>query len=596
MYLGVDWYPEQWGMELVDSDLDGICELGCSIVRIADFAWDVFEPREGEYDFAFFDEVIARVKKRGLKVMLCVPTATMPRWLNLKYPEIMAEDENGRRQSFGGRRGYCYNSPVYLEKAAALTRALAEHYKSEDAIVAWQLDNELGHEGSDLCWCENCRRGFADYLRGQYADIGELNRRWGTAFWAQTYDRFEDVPLPRQAFTAQNPSLRLEWERFRSLSLERFLAALAAALREVLPDALVLHDFSGGIWDKHYDPFAAARHVDTAAYNSYPVWGGQASAQSDAEVAFALDTARGLKGKPFWVTEAIIGMQGHDAIGFSPRPGQAAHWAMLALEHGCESLLFFRWRQYDRGAEQFCCGVLDADNRKGRKFREVQAFFRQARARESELQKRAPAKAALVFDFDSAAAFRIQRQSDAMNYEKQAQKLYAPLYERGISVDIIPSDRDFSAYSLLLVPSMTVMREDFRERLRAFVRAGGTAVLSFRTAWKDEYNDLVFGERLPVGLTALVGAEIDEQEALLAGQSRPLALADGTGGVGEVFCEMLQPTTARVLARWVDCDFGEYAAVTENDCGAGRCFYLGTSPDEATLSAVFDAVTKSLRL
>ena len=53
-YLGVDYYPEQWGMEHVDADLDDIVALGANLIRIGDFAWDVFEPEEGHYDFAFF--------------------------------------------------------------------------------------------------------------------------------------------------------------------------------------------------------------------------------------------------------------------------------------------------------------------------------------------------------------------------------------------------------------------------------------------------------------------------------------------------------------------------------------------------------------
>ena len=112
-------------MELVDADLDNIVELGANLIRIGDFAWDRFEPEEGRYEFAFFDEVIQKAKLHGLKVLMCVPTATMPAWLYQKYPEIMNEDEHGYRQPFGARRGYCLNSDIYREKAAALAAAMA---------------------------------------------------------------------------------------------------------------------------------------------------------------------------------------------------------------------------------------------------------------------------------------------------------------------------------------------------------------------------------------------------------------------------------------------------------------------------------------
>lgn len=38
MYLGVDYYPEYWPIEMLDEDIKGIKELGANIVRIGEFA------------------------------------------------------------------------------------------------------------------------------------------------------------------------------------------------------------------------------------------------------------------------------------------------------------------------------------------------------------------------------------------------------------------------------------------------------------------------------------------------------------------------------------------------------------------------------
>lgn len=591
MYLGVDWYPEQWGMEQVEEDLDGICALGCNIVRIGDFAWDRLEPQPGVYDFAFFDEVIAKVKARGLSVLLCVPTATMPRWLALAHPEVMSRREDGTRTPYGGRRGYCMNAPQYREKAAALARAMAAHYKNESAIAAWQVDNEIGHEGSDLCWCDACRGEFIRYLKGRYGDIGELNRRWGTGFWTQTYDDFEQIPLPKQTNTPQNPALRLEWERLRARSAETYLKMLTDAVKAEIPGARVLHDFSGSLWGKRIDPFAIAEDLDAAAYNHYPVWGAQADAMSPAETAFALDTARGLKGGNFWITETLIGTQGHDFLSCSPKPGESALWAAQAMAHGCSDLLFFRYRGYHKGAEQFCFGVLDADNQRRRKFYEVQDFFARMKPYGEVLAAPMHGEAAVVFDYDSAAAWRVQPQSDAMDYEGEAKRLYEQLWKRNIAVDVIPSNRDLAGYKLMLVPAMVAMSEGFKDRLKTYVKGGGTAVLTFRSAWKDEDNNFFFGRRLPAGLTDLAGAELEEHESLLTGQARQTVAPDGgMAGEGRVFCEMLTPTTAKTLLTWSPCAFGDYAAATENQYGAGWCFYLGGSFDGALLSMLFERV------
>ena len=38
MYLGVDYYPEQWDASMLDDDLDNITELGSNVIRIGEFA------------------------------------------------------------------------------------------------------------------------------------------------------------------------------------------------------------------------------------------------------------------------------------------------------------------------------------------------------------------------------------------------------------------------------------------------------------------------------------------------------------------------------------------------------------------------------
>lgn len=81
MLLGVDYYPEQWPLELLEEDLDQIRQLGCNVIRIGEFAWKLMEPQEGVYDFSFFDHVISRAKERGLKIIFGTPTATPPAWL-----------------------------------------------------------------------------------------------------------------------------------------------------------------------------------------------------------------------------------------------------------------------------------------------------------------------------------------------------------------------------------------------------------------------------------------------------------------------------------------------------------------------------------
>ena len=587
-YLGVDYYPEQWGLDLLDEDLKNIVELGANLIRIGDFAWDRFEPKEGEYDFSFFDEVVKRAGEYGLKVMMCVPTATMPAWLYQKYPEIMNEDERGYRQPFGARRGYCCNSDIYIEKATALAQALAEHYKDNETIVAWQVDNEIGHEGSDLCYCENCHKKFIAWLRNRYRDIGELNDRWGTSFWTHTYDDFDQIPLPKPSFTAQNPSLRLEWARFRNESAVNYIKGLVDAVKKHDHKHPITHDFEGGTINKCFSPFDISKHLDFVSYNNYPVWGGQKAPLSDSDLSFTLAYARGFRREKFWVTESIMGQQGHNDIGYAPKPDEAKKWALDSLDEGVESLIFFRYRGFIKGAEQFCFGILDADNEKRRKYYETKAFFEEAKEKEITLPK---SDVCIVYDYDSKSSMQIQRQSDVFSYEGECMKLYRQLYNRKMSCDVIDSSADFSDYRLVILPYMIIMSDAFRERLKNYVSQGGKVLLTARTAWKDSDNNLVFGKRLPVDLNDLCGCLVEEHESLLEGVSSPCEM-DGRPGEGYVFEELLKLTEGKQIIGWKDNPFGDYAAAVENSYGKGRCYYMGSSFDEDTLSRLFDHLLK----
>ena len=96
---------------------------------------------------------------------------------------------------------------------------------------------------------------------------------------------------------------------------ENFLMALATI------GAIVL-----AFIDKSYDFSKVANHLDIVAYNNYPVWGGQANPIPSYEIACGLDFMRGAKKQNFWITEAIMGAQGHNVIGYLPRPNQAKMW------------------------------------------------------------------------------------------------------------------------------------------------------------------------------------------------------------------------------------------------------------------------------
>lgn len=600
MLLGVDYYPEQWDISIMEEDLANIKELGSNVIRIGEFAWHLMEKEEGKYDFSFFDTVIKKANEYGLKVIFGTPTATIPAWLVKKYPEILSEFENGEKRTFGGRHIYCFNSEVFYKYSEKIIRELANHYKDEKNIVAWQIDNEFGHEGSDECYCPKCHRAFQEFLRNKFNNsIDELNKTYGTTFWSQEYNSFEEIPVPKKTITTHNPALRLDWERFRSKSIVDYSNFQVELLKSIIPDCVVIHDFPGGGLDKHVDYSKVAQKLNVVAFNNYPVWGGQKEPIPPHEIAFGLDYIRGLKRENFWITEAIMGAQGHDITGFLPRPNQAKMWSCQGMARGCSSLIYFRYRGATKGAEQFCYGILDADNKKRRKFYEVKDFFHNIIKYEDILEQPIKSKVAMVYDYDSLASFRIQKQSILLDCHQEMKKFYKPFYDSNIMVDIISEDKDFSEYKILILPVMIIWKKELTEKVKEFAKNGGIVVMTYRTAVKDIDNNLTLGEMLPVGYNDFVGAYVEEIESLQEYNSLDLegeGVFNGIKGKGGIFRDMLVSKGAEVLFRYNDKFYNTFSAVTKNSYGKGKVYYIGCSPEEATLKLIVEDILNSAEL
>lgn len=596
MWLGVDYYPEQWDASLLEQDLDTIVELGCNVIRIAEFSWHLMEKQEGQYDFSFFDRVIEKAKERNLKVIMGTPTATIPAWLAKKHPDILSEFEGGKKRAFGGRHVYCFNSPHMYAYSEKIIRELVEHYKDEESIVAWQIDNEIGHEGSDVCYCENCQKAFQTYLSKKFAgDMDALNETYGTTFWSQEYNTFDEIPTPSETITTHNPALRQDWERFRSQSIVDFMAFQATLIKEIAPEAVVMHDFPGGGLGKHVDYSKVAKTLDQAAYNNYPVWGGQKEPIAPHEIAFALDYIRGLKGENFWITEAIMGAQGHDVTGFLPRPNQAKMWSYQSMAHGADSLMYFRYRGATKGAEQFCYGIIDADNVKRRKFYEVQSFFHDIIKYREAMEAPVKNEAAIVYDYDSLASFRIQRQSILLDPAAEMQKFYKAFYDQNVGVDVIPEDREFSSYKVVILPQMIITKPEMEEKVEAFVKNGGTVIVTYRHAVKDADNNVPFGETLPVHYNALAGLTVEETESLQDYDAFPVVgsgVFEGVEGTGGIFRDMIKVQDAEVLFRYADAFYQEFAAVTRKQTGKGTLYYVGCGLEEKITKLLMEQVMR----
>ena len=119
-------------------------KLGINYVRLAEFSWSKLEPFPGQYNFGWLDRVIDLLAKEHLKIILCTPTATPPKWLIDQHPDILPTDINtGNIRGFGSRRHYDFSSSVYFDASMQITEIMTLRYANHPAVIGWQTDNEL---------------------------------------------------------------------------------------------------------------------------------------------------------------------------------------------------------------------------------------------------------------------------------------------------------------------------------------------------------------------------------------------------------------------------------------------------------------------
>lgn len=114
-YLGLDW--KQTYQQILD-------DLKVRALRLNTY-WDTVQPSENEFDFSETDYLVSEAAKRQAKILLVVGYK-QPRWPECHAPEW------AKQLSLEKRRAKLLN---YIE-------AVVNRYKSNQAVWAWQVENE----------------------------------------------------------------------------------------------------------------------------------------------------------------------------------------------------------------------------------------------------------------------------------------------------------------------------------------------------------------------------------------------------------------------------------------------------------------------
>lgn len=565
-----------------------MAELGLTYVRIGEFAWSRLEPRDGELQFEWLDDAVKTLSRAGLQVVMGTPTATPPKWLIDKFPEVLPVDPNtGRTRGFGSRRHYDFSSDVYLDEALRITEAMVRRYGTNDAVVGWQTDNELCCHDTTLSASGVARAAFQNWCREQHSTIEALNEAWGNVFWSMEYLDFSDVELPVGAVTETNPAHRLAYRRFSSDKVLDFHDRMVEIIRLHAPGKFITHNFIPMV-DTGVDNFGLAAPLDFASYDNYPL--GRADMKfrdSPADefrkymrtghpdfATYSHDQVRGLSKDGFWVMEQQPGPVNWAPNNPRPAPGMVRLWTLEAFAHGADCVSYFRWRQVPFAQEQMHAGLLRPDNSRAGAWQEVEQAIADAASLNLQDEKKQKASVAIVTGAECYWVSDIERQSESYNFDDVQFDYYHALRSIGVGVDFISADADFDAYRLVISPGLPIIDDAFVEKCE---QSRATFVFGPRSGAKT--HEFGFPQNLPPGaLQRIAPLRVLSVETL-----RPDCI-EGLSWNGKrydsvIWREELDATGAEVLARYED----ESPAVVRYE----RIIYIGTLTNVAFLSDFF---------
>lgn len=614
---GAAYYHEYHPTPRLAEDMRLMREANLTVIRVGESVWSTWEPRDGEFNLEWMQEILDAAHASGISVIMGTPTYAMPPWLARKHPEILAHRHTGAPIPYGHRQNMDYSSPTFFHYAERVIRKIVERYADHPAIIGWQVDNE---PGTEVIHNDGTFEQFKKYLADKYGTVENLNKKWGLVYWSHELTEWDDLWRP-DGNTSN--SYNLEWRRFQAEVTEKFISWQADIVRELVPANHFITTCIA-IGRPAQDVTRVAKNLDLTSVSVYyatqdglqypnfkstevneetelpaPFW-----ITHNGPMGFMMqgDIARGILEDNFLVTETNASFTGHGpATGYFPSyPGQLRQVVLGLVSRGANMVEYWHWHTLPYGTETYWGGILGHSLKPARTYESVSEIGKMLTDAKSKLVDVKPInEVTMIYSPESNWALGFQpplrkkidigQFGDPESYGRFLTSYYDLFYAEDFGVDLIGENKlpDSPAEllkrtSILCLPALYISEASVLEFAVEFARLGGHLILTPRTGYADEIS-VVRQEVMPGALAEAAGVHYDEFSNLsrkVSVISRNSSLGDGAIGTASGWVDMLISDTAEVLATYDHPMYKNYAAVTTNQFEKGRVTYIGTLPDQ----------------
>ncbi len=589
LYVGTNYHPhDDKDQEKIKKDISLMKAAGFKVVRMGHLAWDSYEPAEGKFDFQWFDAVMDMMNKAGIKVILDIAIRPAPVWLHHKYPSIDVTSPGGVAQYPNHRYMDDVGDPMYQKYAVRYADTLTKHYGKHPALLAFGVDNEPGD--GPISYSETVRKRFVVWLAKKYSNLDNFNKAWATQRWSRRINDFDEVGLPVTGEKNGAPEKILNFRRFISDEVNQILFKVLDKVNTNAPGVLT----NTNAWY-----FSALRYFD---YSEIAYSGKMAREGCGYYPGNSLTTNWGVMNanfviarnqfestNPFWCSEFTT---------MTAVPNSIRKSAYATLMYGNEMVCGWTWQSMWSGEEQYLEGMLDWDGIPNRKYDEYKKIATEFKKIEKFFPYKATPEVGLAFSFPSQIASSAFPEAQ----DQQLQSCWNLFHYRNMDSRIVEISKSTLKYKLLFVPGVTVMDEATANKIRAFVKSGGTVVMTSNSAVVDETGK-VFASTHPGRLDDVFGirvASYEETENLneisrksYRGKKLEVNFRGTSVNAESARFDVIDPNGAQVLGSITSLD-KDYPIITSNKYGKGRAIYVGLPAGSGVLNPLLDELINEL--